>query len=265
MGSLNVELTDTTTVVDHNRLVWQTPKEMKNNKCTLNTIFRSRGNITLTQGQGRLVDPKNQIEVLFDSKPVKVCNETVYQVKGVPKTFLLIPDLPTNKTNKTIQNPVVRQRRHGTVMVIESCDEAEESTETTNSFEARDESIPSTFFKNNNHNNQKVTETNMTRQATTMSVSKIVGLKEYLDSYMTNTSKTLKVNAMNVQGLGEMFLSSELNLIEFVKTTEPPTLKERVSNTIEVMHEQYKEGLEIEHENRLAQEIRDVYCQFATF
>ncbi len=66
LGPLTVDPSALTTLLNHNRIVWQMPKSFKEKTCTMQELFKGDGNATVTKKQGKLMDPKNQIEILFD-------------------------------------------------------------------------------------------------------------------------------------------------------------------------------------------------------
>lgn len=77
-------------------------------------MFRGVGNAILTQSHGKLVDPRNQLEDLIDTIPITICNETLYVVRGAPKTLLAIPRLFANRT-------IIRVRRVESAIYDEYC------------------------------------------------------------------------------------------------------------------------------------------------
>ena len=105
-GALNISVAVNTAIMNHNRLVWTTPQELKFGNCSLNDVLRSSGDVTQTETQGRLVDHNNQLEILFTTTKVRMCDDTsLHAVNGVPKLFVFIPHLFVNRTLKSKRIP----------------------------------------------------------------------------------------------------------------------------------------------------------------
>ena len=69
------------------------PVAKANQVCNLTVVFSGAGRIAIKNGtaEGRLVDPRRQIETLFDTQKVTFClNHKVHLINGMPDTFLRV-------------------------------------------------------------------------------------------------------------------------------------------------------------------------------
>ncbi|XP_045030955.1 uncharacterized protein LOC123473721, partial [Daphnia magna] len=78
---------------------------------------------------------------------------------------------------------------------------------------------------------------------------------EYRNPHQIRTLSAAAIIALHTQQSNETESGQPQNIEEF---------GDKIKFDISKMHEQYKISIETEHENKLAKEIRDVYCQLST-
>ena len=89
-GTINTTIHSRFYTLGHNTIVWDPPPTFSENVCKEKTLFTGKGNVTLTEGHGRLVDKLNQLEIHFDPAPLVVCETDVHRVVGLTDTFVQI-------------------------------------------------------------------------------------------------------------------------------------------------------------------------------
>ena len=95
-GIIKTNVSDEHVLINHNTIVWKktdVPVAKANQVCNLTVVFSGAGRIAIKNGtaEGRLVDPRRQIETLFDTQKVTFClNHKVHLINGMPDTFLRV-------------------------------------------------------------------------------------------------------------------------------------------------------------------------------
>ena len=113
-GILKTNISSEHFTINHNTIVWQSPGQpigqINRESCNLQSIVMGVGRVSAKSGRsnGRLVDPKKQIEVIFNLTKLSLCEEdrniNLYNVIGLPETYLSISTsnyIPKNLTTKT--------------------------------------------------------------------------------------------------------------------------------------------------------------------
>lgn len=263
LGPLNVSLTESTALINHNRIVWQVPRELKTGNCSLKAVFQGSGDATTTGLQGRLVDHRNQIEILFNAEKAKTCDKFLNAIKGVPKLFLELITLDIS-INTPLKNLSTEKHAITTRDVSET--EEDDSIDLTK-VEIDDSSLIAQM---------KESAQSSFKQYGDIYAESIVNLPEFLRKQITaenlpGLNQKIKdvekrmlslLHVDHIQGLQERYEEHETKLLNNLRNTvsEIPGLSDKLIEILNPLHSQFKEGLEIEHENRLAREIREVYC-----
>ena len=95
-GIIKTNVSDEHVLINHNTIVWKktdVPVAKANQVCNLTVVFSGAGRVAIKNGtaEGRLVDPRRQIETLFDTRKVTFClNHKVHLINGMPDTFLRV-------------------------------------------------------------------------------------------------------------------------------------------------------------------------------
>ena len=120
-GIIKTNVSNEQSHINHNTIVWKktdVPVAKAGKVCDLTIVFSGTGRISVKNGtaDGRLVDPRRQLETLFDTQKVTFClNHKVHLINGMPDTFLRVrsPEYHTHvsKTKREVTLDVNDQAR----------------------------------------------------------------------------------------------------------------------------------------------------------
>ena len=81
--------------LNHHTLVWLTPETLPDPMCRTTSAFKGWGKVSIIKNEGHLLDPNNQLEIIFNLPNVILCsNRTVfiYSILNMPEIFLQLSE-----------------------------------------------------------------------------------------------------------------------------------------------------------------------------
>ncbi|XP_045027913.1 LOW QUALITY PROTEIN: uncharacterized protein LOC116932457 [Daphnia magna] len=182
-----------------------------------------------------------------------------------PTTTTTKPTTTTNKPTTTTTTPTTTTTKSTTTTTTPTTTTTKSTTTTTTPTTTTTKPTTTT----NKPTTTTTTATTTTTEPTTTTTRPTTPSTE--DTLQSTTTETTSTTQSSTTTIATTTTESISNSTTPLTTTEkiglPQNIEEfgdKIKFDISKMHEQYKISIETEHENKLAKEIRDVYCQLST-